>query len=233
MKVIILSGGYGTRISSETANKPKPMIKIGKLPILEHLINYYRKFGFSEFIILIGYKGAVIKNYFKNKKINFKIKFIDTGVGTLTGERLLKIRNEIKKGENFMLTYGDGLSNINLSQLLKFHLKHKKIATLSAVRPPARFGEVYFSSDKKRIKKFQEKPQVCSGWINGGFFVFNSKIFKYLSKNQMLERQPIKKLLESKNLFAFKHNGFWQCLDTLRDKNTLEKLSKSKNVPWK
>jgi glucose-1-phosphate cytidylyltransferase len=232
MKVVILCGGYGTRISSETINKPKPMIKIGKSPILEHIINYYKKFNFDNFIILTGYKASVIKHYFKKKKKNYKIKFIDTGVGTLTGERLFKIKNEFNKNENFMLTYGDGLSNINLNSLLKFHLKHKKIATLSAVRPPARFGEIYFSKDKKRIKTFAEKPQVSTGWINGGFFVFNSKIFKFLSKDQMLERQPIEKLLKTKNLYAYKHNGFWQCLDTLRDKKTLEKLNKLKNIPW-
>lgn len=231
MKVVIFCGGYGTRISSETKNKPKPMIKIGKIPILQHIVNYYCKFNYKNFIFLIGYKGEIIKKYFKNKK-NYNIKFIDTGVGTLTAERLLRIRNEFSRDENFMLTYGDGLSNINLDQLLKFHLKNKKIATMSIVRPPSRFGEVYLSKDKRSIEKFIEKPQVSKGWINGGFFVFNSKIFKYLQRNQMLERQPFEKLIRMKNLLAFRHKNFWQCIDTLRDKEVLEKINKSKNVPW-
>ena len=231
MKVVILCGGLGTRISEETINKPKPMIKIGKFPILRHIINYYTKFGFNDFIILTGYKKHIIKNYFKNKNLNFNIKFRDTGVGTLTGERLLRIKDEFKKNENFMLTYGDGLSNINLNSLKKFHCKHKRIATLTAVRPPARFGEIYIRNED-RVHKFIEKPQVSSGWINGGFFVFNYKIFKFLNKKQMLEREPMKKLVKSKNLHAFTHKGFWQCLDTMRDKKTLEAMAKKKKAPW-
>lgn len=227
MKVVILCGGLGTRISEETSVKPKPMIKIGTLPILHHIINYYVKFGFTDFIILTGYKEKIIKNYFANKNIDFNITFCFTGIKTLTGERLLRIKNKFSKNETFLLTYGDGLCNVNLKSLVNFHLKHKKIATLTAVRPPARFGEIYLSR-KNLVKKFAEKAQVSTSWINGGFFVFNSKIFNFLKKKQMLEREPILKLVLSKNLFAYTHKGFWQCLDTMRDKKILENIYKRK-----
>ena len=232
MKAVILCGGLGTRISSETAKKPKPMIKIGKIPILEHIINICFKNNIDEIIVLLGYKGNIIKNYFKRKEYSKKIKFIETGLKTLTGERILKIKKLIKKNENFMVTYGDGLSNVNLKKLLKFHLKQKKIATLTAVRPPARFGEIYFKKNHI-VKNFQEKQQISSGWINGGFIIFSSRIFKYLKKKEMLERQPMKRLLKSNNLTAYKHEGFWQCMDTMRDKTSLENLiKKSKILPW-
>jgi len=232
MKAVILCGGLGTRISSETVKKPKPMIKIGKIPILEHIINIYFKNNIEEIIILLGYKGNVIKKYFKGKKYSKKIKFVETGLKTLTGERILKIKKLINKNENFMVTYGDGLGNINLKKLLKFHLKQKKIATLTAVRPPARFGEIYFGKNNF-VKNFKEKQQISAGWINGGFIVFRAEIFKYLKKNEMLERQPMQRLLRSKNLTAYKHKGFWQCMDTLRDKMNLENLIKeSKVLPW-
>ena len=181
---------------------------------------------------MLGYKGNIIKNYFKRKEYSKKIKFIETGLKTLTGERILKIKKLIKKNENFMVTYGDGLSNVNLKKLLKFHLKQKKIATLTAVRPPARFGEIYFKKNHI-VKNFQEKQQISSGWINGGFIIFSSRIFKYLKKKEMLERQPMKRLLKSNNLTAYKHEGFWQCMDTMRDKTNLENLiKKSKILPW-
>ena len=227
MKVVILCGGLGTRISEETVNKPKPMIKIGHLPILHHIINYFVKYDFKDFIILTGYKEQIIKKYFKKLKLNFNINFFFSGVRTQTGERLLKIKHKFSKDETFLLTYGDGLSNVNLKSLLKFHLKHKKIATLTAVRPPARFGEIYLG-EKNRITKFAEKSQVSKSWINGGFFVFNSKIFKFLKRKQMLEREPMSKLVGTKNLFAYPHTGFWQCLDTMRDKKILEEIYKKK-----
>ncbi len=232
MKAVILCGGLGTRIATETAKKPKPMIKIGKIPILEHIINICFKNNINEIIILLGYKGQAVKKYFKNKKYVKKIRFVETGLKTLTGERILKIKKLIKKNEDFMVTYGDGLCNVNLKKLLKFHLKQKKIATLTAVRPPARFGEIYFKKNHI-VKNFQEKQQISSGWINGGFIIFSSRIFKYLKKNEMLERQPMKRLLKSNNLTAYKHEGFWQCMDTMRDKTNLENLiKKSKILPW-
>ena len=231
MKVVILCGGLGTRLAEETKIKPKPMVKIGKLPILLHLMNYYSKYGFNEFILALGYKGYFIKNFFKSYKSNLKIELIDTGKNTLTGGRLLRLKNHLDREENFMLTYGDGLSDINLNKLLKFHLKHKKIGTLSAVRPPARFGELFIY--KNLVKKFTEKPQTSENWINGGFFVFNKQIFKYLKDDKtILEREPIVKLSKNKELMALKHKGFWQCMDTLRDKNLLNKIWKSGKAPW-
>lgn len=232
MKAVILCGGLGTRISSETAKKPKPMIKIGTIPILEHIINICFKNNIDQIIILLGYKGHVIKKYFKRKKYNKKIKFVETGLKTLTGERILKIKKYIKTNETFMVTYGDGLSNVNFKKLKRLHLKKKKIATLAAVRPPARFGEIFFKKNNI-VKSFKEKQQISTGWINGGFILFKFEIFKYLRKNEMLERQPMQRLVKSNNLAAYKHNGFWQCMDTTRDKINLENLiKKSKVLPW-
>tara|TARA_Y100000591_G_C21828769_1_gene698303 strand:+ start:1287 stop:1994 length:708 start_codon:yes stop_codon:yes gene_type:complete len=232
MKAVILCGGLGTRISQETYNKPKPMIKIGRIPILEHIINFYIKQNVNEVILLLGYKGKIIRNYFDKKRFKSKIKFIDTGLNTLTGERLLRAKKQLIKEERFMVTYGDGLCNVNLKKLLNFHYKHKKIATVTAVRPPARFGEIYIKK-KNMVKKFVEKPQISSGWINGGFFIFNKDVFKYLSKKQMLEREPLTKLAKTKNLFAYKHHGFWQCMDTKRDHDLLKNMiKKNKKLPW-
>jgi len=228
MKVVILAGGKGTRLSEYTKKIPKPMVKIGGKPILSHIIDYYSLFGVDEFIIASGYKHSVIKNYYKNKK---RIKVINTGVNSLTGKRIKLLEKFFKKNEIFFLTYGDGLSNINLNKLLNFHIKNKKIFTLTAVHPPARFGELTIKN--KNILKFQEKPQLVQGWINGGFFVVNSSIFKILSKkNVMLEREPIQKLIKKKQLAAYKHEKFWYCMDNLRDKNVLEKLIKQKKAPW-
>ena len=230
MKVVILAGGKGTRISEYTNILPKPMIKIGSKPILEHIINYYIKFGFNDFIIASGYKHKIIKDYFSNKKFrSAKIKVINTGVETLTGSRIKKLSSELK--ERFMLTYGDGLSNINLRKLLKFHLKHKKKITLTAVHPPARFGEL--SVVKNTVVNFEEKPQLQKGWINGGFFVVEPEFLNLIdNKNVMLERSPLKKAVKTKNLAAFKHAGFWFCMDTLRDKKVLDALIKNKKSPW-
>jgi len=227
MKVVILAGGKGTRLSEYTKTIPKPMIKIGNKTILEHIIQYYEKFGFKEFIIASGYKSKIIENHFKKKK---HIKIINTGLNTLTGLRIKKLEKYLN--ETFMLTYGDGLSNINLDRLLKFHKKSKRLATLTSVHPPARFGEI--QTKKNLVSKFEEKPQLQKGWINGGFFVFEPGFFKFLSirKNVMLEREPLQKLVKKKELSAYKHEDFWFCMDNLRDKNVLENLVKFKKAPW-
>jgi glucose-1-phosphate cytidylyltransferase len=230
MQVVILAGGKGTRLSEYTKSIPKPMVKIGKYTILEHIINYYRQFGMDNFIIAAGYKSKIIKDFFKKKKINYKVKVIDTGLNTLTGLRIKKIEKYIT-GKQFLLTYGDGLSNININKLIKFHNKSKKLMTLSAVHPPARFGELNIR--KAIVTQFDEKPQLQRGWINGGFFVVQKNFFKYLNnKNVMLEREPINKIVKKKQLSAYLHKGFWYCMDTLRDKIVLEKIYKSKKVPW-
>jgi glucose-1-phosphate cytidylyltransferase len=229
MKVVILAGGKGTRISEYKGSVPKPMVLIGSKPILEHIINYYIKYGFKDFIIAAGYKYKIIKNYFKNKKKFAKINVINTGVKTLTGSRLKKLENKLK--HTFMLTYGDGLSNINLKKLLDFHKKNKKKITLTAVHPPARFGELFIA--KGLVKKFEEKPQLQKGWINGGFFVVEPEFLKLIgNKNVMLERSPIAKAVKTKSLVAYKHNGFWFCMDTLRDKKVLDKMVKNNKCPW-
>ena len=228
MKIVILCGGLGSRLSEETKLIPKPMVKIGSLPIIRHIINYYKSFGFNEFILATGYKKNILEKYFKKEK---NIKCVFTGKNTLTGGRLLRLKKYFSKNENFMLTYGDGLSNVDLKQLFKFHMMHKKIATLTSVKPPARFGEVFISGN--RVSKFEEKSQLNQNWINGGFFVFNEKIFKFIKNDLiMLEREPFKKLTQKKELMAFKHFGFWQCMDTMRDKKTLNKLLKEKKAPW-
>ena len=234
IKTVILCGGFGTRLAEETKFIPKPMVKIGKKPILEHIIHFYKMYGFSKFILSCGYKAKIIKDYFKiskNKK-NLDIMSMNTGLKSMTGGRILKLKKLFKKNEVFMVTYGDGLSNVNINKLLKFHLKHKKIATMTIVRPPARFGIIEFDN-KKIIKKFEEKPQVSEGWINGGFFIFDYRIFKYIKKNnQMLEKYTFKKLVELNQLVAYEHAGYWQCMDTLRDKNFLNKIWKTGKAPW-
>ena len=229
MKVVILAGGKGTRISEYTKILPKPMIKIGTKPILEHIINYYIKFGFKDFIIASGYKHNIIKDYFKKKNFSAKINVIDTGVETLTGSRLKRLSNELN--ETFMLTYGDGLSNLNLKKLLRFHKSNKKLITLTAVHPPARFGEL--SIVKDIVTNFEEKPQLQKGWINGGFFVVEPEFLKLIgNKNVMLERSPLAKAVKTKNLAAYKHSGFWFCMDTLRDKKVLDTMIEHKKSPW-
>ncbi len=230
MKVVILAGGKGTRLSEYTKKIPKPMVKIGGIPILSHIIKYYKSFGINEFIIASGYKHSIIENYYKKRK-DINIKVVNTGINSLTGKRIKLLEKFFNKNENFFLTYGDGLSNINLNELLNFHIQNKKIFTLSAVHPPARFGELTIK--RKQVSKFQEKPQLVQGWINGGFFVVNSSIFKILTKkNVMLEREPIQKLIKKKQVVAYQHNKFWYCMDNIRDKNVLEKLIKVKKAPW-
>ena len=228
MKVIILAGGLGTRISEYTKSIPKPMIKINNLPILVHIMKHFARFGFKDFFIATGYKGKVIEKYFsKNTYNDWSINVIPTGNNVMTGGRLKRLQNKLKSEENFFLTYGDGLSNINLKKLLFFHTKHKKIATLSAVRPPARFGFIKLS--KNRINYFKEKSSIDEGWINGGFMILNKKIFKYLKgDHSYLEKEPLERLSKKGQLYAFKHKGFWQCMDTLRDKEILEKSIKKR-----
>ena len=192
------------------------------------IINYYKSFGYNDFILATGYKKEVLEKYYKNKK---NVRCIFTGKNTLTGGRILRLKRYFKKNENFLLTYGDGLINQNLNKLLKFHIKHKKIATLTSVKPPARFGEVKINGN--RVSSFEEKPQLQNNWINGGFFVFNSKIFNFISGDKtMLERKPFQKLTKIKNLMAYKHYGFWQCMDTMRDKKILENFWRKSKTPW-
>tara|TARA_Y100001970_G_scaffold244456_1_gene310627 strand:+ start:5521 stop:6213 length:693 start_codon:yes stop_codon:yes gene_type:complete len=230
MKVVILAGGFGTRLPEYTDTIPKPMIKIGEQPILEHIMNSYSKFDFKEFIIALGYKGELIKEHFKSHKNKWKVNLVDTGQNTMTGGRLKRLK-EVIGNETFMLTYGDGLSNINLKELLEFHKKNKKIVTVSAVRPPARFGFIKFKDDK--VLSFKEKSKLDVGWINGGFFVMEPKFLDYIKGDSTyLEREPLEKIAKEGNMCAYKHAGFWQCMDTLRDKIVLEELIKEGNHPW-
>jgi glucose-1-phosphate cytidylyltransferase len=231
MKLVIFAGGLGTRISEETDYVPKPMIKIGKKPILWHIIKYYSFFGFTEFIICGGYKISIIKNYFKNlKKKLWDIKVIDTGKNSNTGERLRRVKKYIDN--TFCLTYGDGLSNVNINKLIHFHKKNKSIATLTAVKPMPHFGKIVFRGSK--VIKFLEKDRKKENWINGGFFVCEKKIFKYLNKkNTIFESDTLEFLAKKNKLAAYKHKNFWYCMDTLRDKRHLNSLWLSKKAPWK
>ncbi len=222
MKVVILAGGLGTRLAEFTKTIPKPMVKILGIPIIERIIKHYNSYGFDEFLIAGGYKQNILKKYFANRLTNLNIKIINTGKKTLTGGRIKRLQKYIKN-ESFMLTYGDGISNINLKSLLNFHLRSKNYVTLTAVRPPARFGGIKISG--KKVKYFKEKSSLDEGWINGGFFVMESKIFKFLKNDQtVLESQPLENICKIGKLGAFKHIGFWQCMDTKRDKVILEKL---------
>ena len=227
MKVVILAGGMGTRISEYTKVIPKPMIKICGKPIIHRIIEHYIRYGHKEFIVALGYKGNLIKNYFNKKKIskNIKIHLIDTGKNTMTGGRIKRLKKYLS--ETFLLTYGDGLSNINLSKLIKFHKRNKKMITLTAVRPPARFGAIKVNGNY--VKFFREKNLLDSGWINGGFFVIEPKFLTLIKNDQtFLEQSPFKKATKMRQMMAFKHNGFWQCMDTLRDKEILEKKIRNK-----
>jgi glucose-1-phosphate cytidylyltransferase len=232
MKIVILCGGKGTRLGFETKLIPKPMAKIDNEPIIIHIIKYYYKFGYNEFILALGYKGEVIKKYFQKKKYPFNVTCIDTGKKTLTGGRLLRLKKYLLNEKSFMLTYGDGLTNQNIKKLENFHLKNNKIATMTIVRPPVRFGEV--RTKGSAVQSFKEKPQITKSWINGGFFVFKKEIFNFLGKgNEMLEKSPLEKLTKKNQLLGFKHLGFWQCMDTPRDKEYLQQLIKSQKAPWK
>ncbi len=249
-KVVILAGGYGTRLGKLTKLKPKPMVDVCGKPILEHIINIYKKYDFNNFVICTGYKSEVIRSFFKNKykksilrdtKKELKIKnkdisitIADTGKDTLTGGRIKKIQKYVKDSKFFHMTYGDGLSNINIKKLTKFHEKNNKIATVTTVKiqvPQERFGVVYFKN-KNTVKKFVEKPNIKEIFINGGFFVLTNKIFKYIKNSKTRwEANPLQKIAKNKQLAAFKHNGFWKCMDTPRDRIFLEKYKK--NYPWK
>jgi glucose-1-phosphate cytidylyltransferase len=227
MKVVILAGGLGTRISEYTKVIPKPMIKIAGKPIIHRIIDHFISYGHKEFYIATGYKGNLIKKYFKNCKLNKKIKVscIDTGNNTMTGGRIKRLKKYLN--ENFFLTYGDGLSNVNLDKLVKFHNKKNKLVTVTAVRPPARFGAIKIIKDK--VQYFREKNNLDSGWINGGFFVVNPNFLKFIKNdNTFLEQEPLKRITKKHQLVAYKHKGFWQCMDTLRDKEILEKKIKNK-----
>ena len=237
MKTIILAGGKGTRISEYTKVIPKTMIRIQNKPILIHIIKHYSKFGFKDFYIALGYKKNVVLNYFKNfkkidKPFNFtldkkkiSITLSDTGENTFTGGRLKRMRKFINKSEDFMFTYGDGVSNVNLKKLSNFHKKNRKMITVTAVRPPARFGEITLK--KNIVASFKEKPQVKSGWINGGFFVAKYQFFEFIKGDKtILEKEPLEKVAKKNQLCAFRHKSFWKCMDTLRDKKVLEEIFK-------
>lgn len=253
MKVVILAGGRGTRIAEETSTRPKPMVEIGGKPILWHIMKIYAHYGYKEFLVACGYKGEMIKEYFhnyfihssdyiidlrdgsrqvlKNNGDDWKIGVVDTGIETMTGGRILRLRDWLGS-EPFMVTYGDGVGNVNIADLTDFHRSHGKLATVTAVRPPARFGGLDLDGDL--VREFSEKPQTGAGWINGGFFVFEPGVFKYLSSDQtILERTPLERLAADQQLMAYRHSGFWQPMDTLRDKQLLEELWASKQAPWK
>ena len=237
MKIIILAGGKGTRISEYTKTIPKPMIKIGNRPILIHIINHYTNYGYKDFYIALGYKKNIILDYFKKfKKIDkpflhtvnkkkIRITLSYTGENTLTGGRIKRMKKFINKNEDFMFTYGDGVSNVNIKKLYSFHKKNKKLVTVTAVRPPARFGEITLK--KSRVTSFKEKPQVSEGWINGGFFVAKYNFFNLIKGDKtILEKEPLEIASKKKQLYAFTHKGFWKCMDTFRDKKVLEETFK-------
>ena len=226
MKVVILAGGLGSRLSEYTKSIPKPMVKVLKVPIIVRIINFYRKFGYEDFVIAAGYKGRIIKDYFRKNLKTLKIQVINTGQKTMTGGRIKRLK-KILNGKRFLLTYGDGLSDVNINSLLKFHIKNKNYVTLTAVRPQARFGGIKISN--KKVKYFKEKSNLDEGWINGGFFVMEPEVFNYLKNDDtVLERSPLEKICKLRKLGAYKHNGFWQCMDTVRDKKILENLIKKR-----
>jgi glucose-1-phosphate cytidylyltransferase len=253
MKTVILCGGLGTRLGEETRLIPKPMVSVGPYPILWHLLKSYSRFGFDDFVLALGYRAADIKNYFLNyalaqsdlaidlgvgsvEPLNqpseaWRLKLIDTGLNTLTAGRLLKLKDHLKSEPTFMLTYGDGLSNVDLNALLAFHRSHGKIATMTVVRPPGQFGNVDFTGNQ--VREFVEKPVADNRWINGGFFVFEAKIFDFLGDGKsMLEKFPLESLVRARELMAFRHEGFWQCMDTQKDKALLNEIYDKGRPPW-
>jgi len=253
MKVVILAGGLGTRLAEETEVKPKPMVEIGERPILWHIMKHYAHYGFNEFIIALGYKGEVIKRFFLEHSTlhgsfsidmntgqmisrqeapeKWRVHLVDTGQESSTGGRIARVRDYLDN-EPFMMTYGDGVSNVDLNELLALHKKNKRIVTLTAVRPPARFGGLVFDGDL--IAQFTEKPQIGEGWINGGFMVMEPEILNYIpSDSTNLEAQVLEQLAKEEQLAAYRHDDFWQCMDTLRDKRQLENLWHEGRAPWK
>lgn len=253
MKVAILAGGLGTRLAEETTIKPKPMVEIGNIPILLHIMKIYSHYGYNEFILALGYKGNVIKDYFINYRYHasslsidlksgyisihktniedWKIHLIDTGLNTQTGGRIKKIL-EYCPNEPMMLTYGDGVANIVIPDLIQHHKHEKKMVTVSAVRPPARFGEI--TMKENNVVSFNEKPQIKEGWINGGFFIIEPEVSSYIINDDVIwEKEPLETLAREGQLAVYKHHGFWQCVDTLRDVRLLENLWQENDAPWK
>jgi len=253
VKVGILAGGKGSRLAEETTIKPKPMVEIGGHPIIWHIMKTYAQYGFKDFVIALGYKGEVLKKYmvdylsldgnitvdFKtgqvknqnNSALDWTVDLVDTGMDTMTGGRIKRLAPYVNN-ETFMLTWGDGVSDINLKDLLAFHRSHGKLATLTAVRPPARYGHLIFAGDQ--VKEFNEKPQIGEGWINGAFFVLEPQIFDYIDGDDtQWEREPMERLAQDGQLMAYRHHSFWQCMDTLREKHILETLWESGKAPWK
>jgi len=254
MKVVLLAGGLGTRISEETSTRPKPMVEIGGKPILWHIMKIYSHYGFNDFVVCLGYKGYVIKEYFANyflhtSDVTFdmannkmevhqnyaeprQVTLVDTGADTMTGGRLKRVKDYVGN-ETFMMTYGDGVSNVDIAELVKFHKSHGKQATLTATQPSGRFGAININNQEE-VTSFQEKPAGDGSWINGGFFVLEPSVFQYLDGDDTIwERKPLESLAASNQLSAYKHNNFWQPMDTLRDKNHLEELWATGNAPWK
>ena len=251
--VVILCGGQGTRLQEETAYKPKPLVEIGGRPILWHIMQHYARFGFQEFYLALGYKGEMIKKYFldfyalnqnfsvslengqvrtiqENGVESWQVHLIDTEQSTMTGGRLKKLAPLIGE-RTFLMTYGDGVSNVNLERLLTFHREQRALVTLTAVRPPARFGAIEF--DGHRVRHFKEKSTIHEGWINGGFFVIQSEALNYIKEDVMWEHAPMEQLAEEGELYAYKHGGFWQCMDTTRDLKYLEDVWQTGEAPWK
>jgi glucose-1-phosphate cytidylyltransferase len=227
MKVVILAGGLGTRISEYTKTIPKPMIEVCKKPLIYFIMKHYANYGFKNFYIALGYKGHVIKKYFEKRNFGWNINLIDTGKKTMTGGRLKRLKKHLGN-EPFMLTYGDGLSNVNIKKLLNFHKKNRKLVTLTAARPPARFGAIKILGNK--VKYFKEKSKLDEGWINGGFFVMQPEFLNYIKNDQtFLEREPMELLTKKNQLVAFKHDDFWQCMDTKRDMDNLNIILKNNN----
>ena len=230
MQVVILAGGFGTRLSEETDLIPKPMVRIGTIPILHHIMNYYSKYGHKDFVVALGYKAEIIVDYFKTViSHEWKVTLVDTGLETSTGGRIKRLEDQLE--DEFMLTYGDGLSNVRLDDLLDHHKRFGKIATVTAVRPPARFGTIEISNGL--VTKFAEKDPQDAGWINGGFFCLNKKVCSYISDSTIsFESEPLNHLVSLHELTAFEHDGWWQPMDTLRDKRTLESLWQKNEAPW-
>ena len=230
MKVILLAGGFGTRLSGYTKTIPKPMVEVGGQPMLIHIMKQYAKYGFKDFYIALGYRGELIKKFFNKKFFDWNINLVETGENTMTGGRLKRLKKYVGK-TTFMMTYGDGISNVNLGKLIKFHKKNNKLVTLTAVRPPARFGALKLKGNS--VSYFKEKSKLDEGWINGGFFVMEPEFLKFIKNdNTYLEREPLEAVTQKKQLAAFRHEGFWQCMDTKRDKDNLDKILKRKKIKF-
>ncbi len=255
MKVVILAGGYGTRLLEETVIKPKPMVEIGGHPMLWHIMSSYAHYGFKEFAIALGYKSEYIKDFFVSQlnlegsltvnlangqikhydqtKQDWVVHLMETGLNTSTSGRLMRLRDLLKE-ETFMMTYGDGVADVDIKELVAFHKQHGKLATVTAVRPPARFGVLDIEENGSQVKRFGEKPQLSEGWVNGGFFVLEPAVLDYLEdEGELFEKTPLQRIAAANELVAYKHDGFWQCMDTLRDVRYLEELWNSNQAPWK